>query len=124
MNVPVVIGGYHPSILPEEAKQHADSVVIGEAEKTWSCLLQDFEEDKLKDFYFSEDFVDPKLIPSAYHGALPGYQPCRSVQATRGCPYRCEFCIGEKVEGSRLHKRSIENVIEEIKSIKSSFLFF
>lgn len=51
--IPVVIGGDHPSALPTEAKQHADSVVVGEAEDTWPLLLEDFTQNRLKPFYVS-----------------------------------------------------------------------
>jgi radical SAM superfamily enzyme YgiQ (UPF0313 family) len=123
-NIPVVLGGYHPSALPHEAKQHADSVVIGEAELTWPKLLKDFESGKMKTFYSQLNPVDPSLIPMAYRGSLKGYLPSNNVQATRGCPNRCEFCAIQKVEGSTLRKRPIENVVEEIKKIESSFFSF
>ena len=63
--VTVVLGGYHPSALPQEAKQHSDSVVIGEAEYTWPQLLVDFKNKKLKPFYKSDKFVNPEDIPPA-----------------------------------------------------------
>ena len=63
MNVPVVLGGNHPSALPEEAKQHADSVVVGEAENTWPQLLNDFQNGKLKPFYVSDKSIHPSKIP-------------------------------------------------------------
>lgn len=118
----VVLGGYHPSSLPEEAKQHADSVIVGEAELSWPMLLNDFEKGKIKPFYNSKP-VDPQLIPS------PKRMVRRSiittpVQATRGCPYGCKFCAIHKVEGCIFRMRPIEKVIEEIKSIESKRLFF
>ena len=63
IGVPVVIGGYHPSALPEEAKEHADSVVIGEAELTLPKLLADLEKGKLQPFYKSKRLVSPEDIP-------------------------------------------------------------
>ncbi|RLF27702.1 MAG: hypothetical protein DRN01_01820, partial [Thermoplasmata archaeon] len=62
--IKVVLGGYHASALPDEAKQHADSVVIGEAEETWPQLLKDFEKGKLKPFYRQTRPVDLSTIPS------------------------------------------------------------
>lgn len=122
--VPVVLGGYHPSSLPEEAKQHADSVVIGEAELTWPQLLKDLENEKMKPFYRQEKPVDPRLIPHARRDIIKGFLPATDIQATRGCPYRCEFCAIQNVEGHHFRKRPIEDVIEEIKSIKGSYFCF
>ncbi len=122
--IPVVLGGYHPSSMPKEAKEHADSVVVGEAELNWPKLLNDFENNNLKPFYKQEDYVDPKLIPPAYRGLEKGIVLGGEVQATRGCPYRCDFCSIQNVEGTRFRKRPIEDVIKEIKQMKSSSFFF
>jgi len=118
----VVLGGYHPSALPEEAKRHADAVVIGEAELSWPQLLRDFEKGKMKPFYKTIS-VDPKKIPSPKR--IPKYfRNIEMIQASRGCPYGCKYCAGRNVEGSFFRPRPIENVIEEIKSIRSNYLFF
>ena len=121
--VTVVLGGYHPTALPQEAKIHADSVVIGEAELTWPKLLIDFENKKLKPFYIPDKFVDPKLIPPAKR-IQRGNPYNVSIQATRGCPNQCKFCAMQKIEGTRYRPRPISNVIEEIKYIKCKKLFF
>lgn len=119
----VVLGGYHPSALPNEAKQHADSVVIGEAELTWPLLLKDIQNNKLKQFYQSNKFVDPDMIPAPRRlkTGKPGTVP---IQASRGCPYKCKFCSMHKVEGTIFRPRPIKNVIDEICEIKSKNLFF
>jgi radical SAM superfamily enzyme YgiQ (UPF0313 family) len=120
----VVLGGYHPSALPEEAKQHADSVVIGEAEISWPQLLRDFENGGLKPFYRSTS-VDPEMIPSP--NKMPKSFPFigfGTVQATRGCPNGCKYCAIQNVEGSCFRAKSVKKVIEEIKSIQSKRLFF
>ena len=120
----VVLGGPHVSILPEEAKQHADSVVIGEAELIWPQLLKDYENEGLKPFYKQETPIDPRLIPAAKRNIGNSLFPIAQIQATRGCPIGCEFCRVPVFEGTTLRKRPIENVIEEIKSIPQKFLFF
>jgi radical SAM superfamily enzyme YgiQ (UPF0313 family) len=118
----VVLGGYHPSALPEEAIQHADAVVIGEAEISWPQLLRDFENRELKPFYRAP-LVNPKMIPSPRR--TPGNFPYIGViQASRGCPYQCRFCAINNVEGSRFRARPIERVIEEIKSLKTGRFMF
>lgn len=120
----VVLGGYHPSALPEEAKQHADAVVIGEAEISWPQLLKDFENGKLKPFYRSKT-VDPEMIPSPKRRPqLFPFVGFGTVQATRGCPNRCRYCAIQTVEGSHFRAKSIMKVIEEIKSIPTKRLFF
>ena len=122
-NIPVVIGGYHPSALPEEAKQHADAVVIGEAEISFSKIIEDIQKNKLKNYY-ETDPVDPKIIPHARRDILDYYLPIAAIEATRGCPVNCDFCFVHKVKGDIHRKRPIENVIDEIKTIKQKNIFF
>ena len=119
----VVLGGFHPSFLPMEAIQHADSVVVGEAEISWPQLLKDFEQGNMKRFYYS-DPVDPKIIPPAKRIKRKHNLVSAPIQATRGCPYNCSFCPIYKVQGLKLRTRPIDNIIEEIKTIPSKYLFF
>ena len=121
--IPVVFGGYHASLLPEETKQHADSVVIGEAEYTWPKLLEDFQHGKLKPFYHSPKLVEPEDIPPARHD-IGVYTFMEAIQSSRGCPVGCEFCAMQRVEGPRFRGRPVKNVIEEMKIIKSKTIFF
>jgi len=120
----VVLGGYHVSTLPKEAKEHANSVVVGEAELNWPKLLKDFENGNLKSYYIQDTPVDPNFIPSPYRGSINDYFPCVDVQATRGCPIGCEFCSIKNIEGRIYRKRPISVVIKEIKSLKNSFFSF
>lgn len=122
-NITVVFGGYHASILPEEVKQHADSVVIGEAEQIWEQLLIDFQNKKLKPFYKSTKFTDPDKIPPPRR-ITTGKPMYASIQATRGCPNRCKFCAMQMIEGSIFRPRPIKNIVEEIREIKCKNLFF
>ena len=122
--VKVVFGGYHASLLPKETKQHADSVVIGEAEETWPRLLKDLEKNSLKAFYRAEKLVEPKEIPSARHD-IGVYNPfTEAIQASRGCPTGCEFCAMQAVEGPRFRGRPVDNVINEMKTIIAKKIFF
>lgn len=120
----VVFGGYHASLLPQEAKKHADSVVIGEAELTWPHLIEDLEKGILKPFYRADKLVEPEHIPPARHD-IGNYTPfAESIQASRGCPTGCEFCAMQKIEGAHFRGRPVNNIIEEMKSIKAKVLFF
>lgn len=118
----VILGGYHPSALPEEAKQHADSVVIGEGEISLPKLLKDVEQGTIKPFYQSP-LVNPEKIPSA---KLVGKDLTfmAAVQATRGCPFQCKFCSIHNIEGPHFRPRPIKDVIEEIRNIPQKKIFF
>jgi len=121
----VVLGGYHPSALPEEAKEHADSVVVGEADEIWPQLLKDFENNQLKPFYYQQKPVESNKIPITDHSFLKKTTVVGSIQASRGCPYECEFCaITNQKFGCVYRTRQIEDVIEEIKSIPQRFIIF
>jgi len=122
--IPVFFGGYHPSLLPDEAKQHADSVVVGEAELTLPRLLNDIEKNKVKPFYRPERLVDPEEIPPARHD-IGSYNPFNEpIQASRGCPTGCEFCAMRIIEGNRVRARPVDHMIDEMKSIKTKTMFF
>ncbi|MCX6667994.1 MAG: radical SAM protein [Euryarchaeota archaeon] len=122
--VTVVLGGWHPSALPLEAKQHASSVVIGEAEEIWPQLLRDFENGKLQPFYEQARPVDPRIIPHPRTDIYPKGSEF-VVQATRGCPNRCEFCAASSTKFGALYRtRPIEDVVEEIKSLPNKGFFF
>ncbi len=124
--IPVVLGGIHPSALPEEAKMHADSVVIGEAEEVWPRLVEDARRGVLKPFYRAEGFTDPARIPRPRREILPrkGYFPVDVVQASRGCPFRCEFCSVRKFFGDTYRFRPASEVIEEIKTLRHRLIIF
>jgi len=123
--IAVVIGGWHASAMPEEAKQHVDCVVIGEAELIWPRLLKDFEDGNLKPFYKQEKPIDPKLIPAARRDVTHDNSKYTGIEASRGCSVGCDFCaISNKPGGNIFRPRPIENIIEEIKNIEQKFLFF
>ena len=96
----VVLGGIHPTLLPEEAKTHADSVVVGEVEYVWEKLLRDFEANRLQDFYQAEKLVDLRDSPLPRFDLLNAKKYSKVfIQASRGCPHDCEFCC--RVRGLR-----------------------
>lgn len=118
-NIKVIIGGIHATVLPNEAKAHADSVAIGEAEYIWPQLLKDFEKSTLKPFYNNKRTIDLRDSP------VPKYELVRFkgyktiwIQTTRGCPHDCEFCAASNVYGSKLRSKTTEQVIKEIEAIK------
>ena len=120
----VVFGGYHPSLMPEEAKRHGDSVVIGEAEHQWPQLLKDLENGELKPFYRNTRVVKPEEIPPARHDIGVYTFFSQAIQATRGCPVGCEWCAMNAVEGRIFRARPVDNVVKEVESIKEKRIFF
>jgi radical SAM superfamily enzyme YgiQ (UPF0313 family) len=119
----VVIGGWHASALPEEAKQHADSVVVGEAEETWPQLLKDYEGGNLKPYYIADRPVDLKMIP--FSSNIYPEERGMGIYATRGCPNNCHFCSISNMKYRKIYRmRPISDVIAEIKnSTNKTFAF-
>jgi radical SAM superfamily enzyme YgiQ (UPF0313 family) len=112
----VVMGGMHPSALPEEALKHADSIVIGEAEGSWLELLKDFKSGTLKPMYKANSFVDMKDIPPPRHDLIKVNPIVSSVVTSRGCPNSCSFCSLTQLFGSTYRPRPVGDVINEIKN--------
>ena len=124
--VPVVLGGIHPTALPDEAKVHADAVVIGEAERIWPQLIEDLRTGRLKEFYQQEGFIAPAEIPRPRREILPrrGYFPLDVVQVSRGCPFRCEFCSVRKFFGDTYRFRPVNDVVEEVRTLPHRLIMF
>jgi len=120
----VIIGGWHASALPHEAKQHADSVAIGEAEVIWPEILNDHENNSLKPYYKYDKTVDPKYFSTPNRYLKRHFKLADTIQATRGCPNRCEFCSISNMKHRRIYrKRPIEDVINEVRNIKQKHIF-
>ena len=124
--IKVVMGGMHPSALPDEAIKHCDSVVIGEAEGVWIQLINDFEKKQLKKYYHNKDFVDLSTIctPRRDLYKKERYLFTHLIQTTRGCPFNCGFCSVTKFFGRTYRTRPVESVIEEIRDMKTKFVGF
>ena len=117
--VTVIIGGIHASMLPQEAIQHADSVVIGEAENIWEGLVNDFREDRLQKFYHDLGKPDLRNAPIPCWDLLKSdLYNCQTVQAGRGCSFDCEFCSVTAFSGRGYRFKPIENVVKEIQFLQ------
>lgn len=126
--VKVILGGIHASLLPEEAKQHCDSVIIGEAEEIWPKVIADLEQGDLQPFYRMPGLTDLSKLP------LPRFELiktdrylCHAIQASRGCSLGCDFCPTQEMFGGVFRIKPIKKVVEEIKSalsLKKKYIFF
>ncbi len=116
--VKTVLGGIHPSMCPEEALQHSDAVIIGEAEEVWSDLLHDAGNGGLKKTYRADGKVDLKAYPTPVRTKLSRDRYLIDlVQTTKGCPFHCEFCSVHAFDGQRIRNKTIDQVVQEIKDI-------
>jgi radical SAM superfamily enzyme YgiQ (UPF0313 family) len=131
--VKVILGGIHSTACPEEAKKHADAVVLGEAETIWRKLLEDFQEGKLTPFYKAVMLPDLKgfslprfslLDLSKYETFAYSKKPLIPIQTSRGCPHGCDFCSVTAFFGRGVRYRPIEEVITEVKSQNADYYFF
>jgi radical SAM superfamily enzyme YgiQ (UPF0313 family) len=118
--VPVVMGGLHVSALPEEAKVHCDSVVVGEGETTWDQVVRDAERGKLKAYYGgngTEFDLCHAPIPAFWLLDVKKYNRL-TIQTSRGCPHRCEFCASSVILTSRYKQKPAEKILAEIDAIR------
>lgn len=113
----VVMGGYHVTALPEEALQHADSVVKGLAEVTWKQVLKDFEKGKLKRIYERNHDFDISEVPPLRRDLIIHNPFLGAIQTTKGCPHSCEFCAISSFCGNIVKQRPVKDVVEEIKEM-------
>lgn len=131
-NIFVVIGGIHSTVMPEEALQYADAVFIGESEKTWLQFLNDYRNNIEKRIYKQ----DKDTFPDLQHVDLPQYDIIKDknyfkdpnyfynmipIQAGRGCPHDCEFCLVSKIYGKKYRMKRIDQIKLEINEIKKYF---
>jgi radical SAM superfamily enzyme YgiQ (UPF0313 family) len=126
--IKVVMGGMHPTWLPEEAITHCDAVVVGEADEIWAEVLRDAEQGHLKRFYQQNGRTDLSHLPLPRREFLPpkGYFFENTIQTTRGCPFDCEFCSVTAIYGGTYRTRPIKEVEREIQALQRApaYIFF
>jgi radical SAM superfamily enzyme YgiQ (UPF0313 family) len=125
--IPVVLGGVHVSVLPGEAKQHADAVVIGMAERSWPRLMTDFRAGNLQpvytDAYPDDGWLTGVPLPRRDLQRHSGYMAPNTVQATRGCTRVCDFC-SVPVMWPKYLRRPVSEVIRDIQAIPGRVIVF
>jgi radical SAM superfamily enzyme YgiQ (UPF0313 family) len=122
---PVVMGGFHANLCPDEVALHAESVVCGEAEKIWPRVIDDARHGTLQKIYRqtgrpSLDGLKPDR--SIFRGKR--YLPIGLVEAGRGCHFKCEFCAVQTVFNSSQTRRPIDQILAEIAPLKAEKKLF
>ena len=117
--VPSVLGGPHVTSLPDEAAEFCSSVVIGEGEACWPDLIRDFQKGRLAERYDSSDRnfeLSDSPLPAFELLDIKRYNRL-TVQTSRGCPHRCDFCAGSNLLTPRYKQKPVSRVIAEIDKI-------
>lgn len=123
--VPVVLGGHHASMVPEESLAHADAVVTGDAEGVWEEVLADASQGRLRRLYKGGMGLSEKSVPldrSIFGGKR--YAPVSLVQVGRGCRFACDFCSIHAFYGTRREQRPVEEIVAEIAGLPRGRMIF
>jgi len=125
--VKVVLGGVHPSALPQEASLNADTIVVGEGEGVWPELLKDFKAGKMAQVYRGHPQMNLDELPFPRRQLIRRrkmYVTDKAITATRGCPNTCTFCAAGVGLSKKYRKRSVDNVIQELEQVPGKLALF
>jgi radical SAM superfamily enzyme YgiQ (UPF0313 family) len=123
-DIKVIIGGIHASMLPNEALQYADTVVVGEVEGIWEKVISDFENNHLSPIYIGPQIDLSQFTITPRRDLLHPNYLWHSVQTSRGCPYDCHFCSVSKYLGKEYRQRNSQNVLDELEQINGEYIAF
>jgi radical SAM superfamily enzyme YgiQ (UPF0313 family) len=123
--VPVVMGGFHAALCPDEVAQYADALVVGEAEEVWAQVLADAERGTLQAVYRSSGRPSLKnLRPNRAIYAGKNYLPVGLVEAGRGCHFVCDFCAVQTVFNHTQTRRPPDDIFAELEKMRDKPLIF
>ena len=124
--IPVVLGGPHVTLIPEDAQPHGDAIVVGYAEETWPQLLRDFAAGRLQPRYVQRPGLTLANLPFARRDLLPRHRFITNdvFEATRGCVHSCEFCVVPAAWGLKPYQKPVEDVVADIRQKGSRKLIF
>ncbi len=123
--VPVVMGGFHPTLVPDEASEYAEAIVMGEAEQLWPQVIDDFRNGRLRSVYRQAGRPSlARVRPDRSIFAGKRYLPVGLVEAGRGCHFRCEFCAIQSYFSNTQTRRPIDEIVEEVRRIRKPLIFF
>ena len=126
--VPVVMGGPHTFFHSQEAAEHCDAVGIGEGEEIWPQMLNDAAEGRLQKVYYAGNFSNLEGLPFPRYDLVKmtssKFTRTYSVQSSRGCPFKCDFCSERFYIGERYRYRPAEEIVEEVRRIGAPNVFF
>ena len=123
--VPVILGGYHPTLVPEEAMQHGDAIVQGEAETIWPQLIADLRAQRLQSLYRAGTGTIPLPITprrDLFDGKK--YQPITLIETGRGCRFACDFCSVSQFYRHQIWSKPIADVLDEVQAAGRRNVFF
>jgi radical SAM superfamily enzyme YgiQ (UPF0313 family) len=124
--IPVVLGGPHVTLLPDEAMQHADAICVGYAEETWPRLLRDFAAGRMRSRYEQGHDFTLTNLPFPRRELLDGrhFLTQAVFEATRACAHDCEFCVVPTAWGRRQFQKPVGHVVEDIKRVGKRRIIF
>jgi radical SAM superfamily enzyme YgiQ (UPF0313 family) len=124
--IPVVLGGPHVTLVPEDAQPHADAIVVGYAEESWPELLRDFAAGRMRRRYDQRPGLSLAGMPFPRRDLLPRGRFITDdvFEATRGCIHKCDFCVVPSAWGQKPFQKPVEEVIADIRQKGSKKLIF
>lgn len=121
--IPVIMGGIHASMVPEEALKYVDSIVIGEAESIWPTVIEDFLNNNLKTRYEGVHLdLKNSVVPNRDH--FSDKYLFGTIQTSRGCPMDCYFCSVSAFNGRKYRQRPYEEILDELEQLRQRYIFF